>query len=73
MPERVTTPSRFETRTGDDHHHLVCRGCGRTEDVDGVHGAAPCLEPSATAGFVIDEAEVVYWGTCPDCAVARAN
>jgi Fur family ferric uptake transcriptional regulator len=60
-------PARFETRTGDNHHHLVCRTCGRTEDVDCVHGAAPCLEPSATAGFEVDEAEVVFWGLCPDC------
>jgi Fur family ferric uptake transcriptional regulator len=60
-------PARFETRTGDNHHHLVCRTCGRTEDVDCVHGAAPCLEPSATAGFEVDEAEVVFWGQCPDC------
>jgi Fe2+ or Zn2+ uptake regulation protein len=60
-------PARFETRTGDNHHHLVCRTCGRTEDVDCVHGSAPCLEPSATAGFEVDEAEVVFWGQCPDC------
>ncbi|WP_116051193.1 Fur family transcriptional regulator [Amycolatopsis palatopharyngis] len=60
-------PARFETRTGDNHHHLVCRGCGRTEDVDCVHGAAPCLEPSSAAGFVVEEAEVVFWGLCPDC------
>ncbi|MBN6035179.1 Fur family transcriptional regulator [Amycolatopsis sp. 195334CR] len=60
-------PARFETRTGDNHHHLVCRTCGRTEDVDCVHGEAPCLEPSATAGFRVDEAEVVFWGLCPDC------
>lgn len=59
--------ARFETRTGDNHHHLVCRTCGRTEDVDCVHGSAPCLEPSATAGFEVDEAEVVFWGQCPDC------
>ncbi|AXB45738.1 Fur family transcriptional regulator [Amycolatopsis albispora] len=61
-------PARFETRTGDNHHHLVCRACGRTEDVDCVRGASPCLEPSATAGFLIDEAEIVFWGLCPDCA-----
>ncbi|QWF81342.1 Fur family transcriptional regulator [Amycolatopsis sp. CA-230715] len=61
-------PARFETRTGDNHHHLVCRACGRTEDVDCVHGSAPCLEPSNTAGFRIDEAEVVFWGLCPECA-----
>ncbi|MFD9888226.1 Fur family transcriptional regulator [Amycolatopsis sp. NPDC059027] len=60
-------PARFETRTGDNHHHVVCRGCGRTEDVDCVHGSAPCLEPAATGGFRIDEAEVVFWGLCPDC------
>jgi Fe2+ or Zn2+ uptake regulation protein len=60
-------PAGFETRTGDNHHHLVCRVCGRTEDVDCVRGAAPCLEPSAAAGFVVEEAEVVFWGRCPDC------
>jgi Fur family ferric uptake transcriptional regulator len=60
-------PARFETRTGDNHHHLVCRICGRTEDVDCVHGSAPCLEPSSTEGFTIDEAEVIFWGSCPDC------
>jgi Fe2+ or Zn2+ uptake regulation protein len=64
-------PARFETRTGDNHHHLVCRGCGRTEDVDCVHGAAPCLEPSSTAGFEVDEAEVVFWGFCPNCSQTR--
>ena len=61
-------PARYETRTKDNHHHLVCRICGRTEDVDCVVGVAPCLEPSATAGFVLDEAEVVFWGLCPVCA-----
>ena len=60
-------PARFETRTADNHHHLVCRQCGRTEDVDCVHGAAPCLTPSTTAGYAVDEAEVVFWGICPDC------
>ncbi|GAA2817656.1 Fur family transcriptional regulator [Saccharopolyspora taberi] len=60
-------PARFETRTADNHHHLVCRQCGRTEDVDCVHGAAPCLTPSTTAGFEVDEAEIVFWGRCPDC------
>jgi Fe2+ or Zn2+ uptake regulation protein len=60
-------PARYETRTKDNHHHLVCRVCGRTEDVDCVVGVAPCLEPSASAGFEIDEAEVVFWGYCPDC------
>lgn len=60
-------PARYETRA-DDHHHLVCRVCGRVDDVDHVIGEAPCLEPSTTAGFTIDEAEVVFWGLCPDCA-----
>lgn len=60
-------PARFETRTGDNHHHVVCRSCGRTQDVDCVHGAAPCLEPSDAAGFAVDEAEVVFWGLCPAC------
>lgn len=60
-------PARYETRTGDNHHHLVCRRCGRTEDVDCVVGEAPCLDPSAADGFSVDEAEVVFWGLCPDC------
>jgi Fur family ferric uptake transcriptional regulator len=60
-------PARFETRTADNHHHLVCRNCGRTEDVDCVHGEAPCLTPSSTWGYEVDEAEVVFWGYCPDC------
>src|SRR5882724_7931602 len=60
-------PARFETRTGDNHHHLVCRACGRTEDVDCTVGVAPCLTPEDAAGFAVDEAEVVFWGLCPDC------
>ncbi|MFL6123773.1 Fur family transcriptional regulator [Actinophytocola sp.] len=60
-------PARYETRTRDNHHHLVCRRCGRTEDVDCVIGDAPCLEPGTTAGFLVDEAEVVFWGLCPNC------
>ncbi|HEX7659188.1 MAG TPA: Fur family transcriptional regulator [Pseudonocardiaceae bacterium] len=60
-------PARYETRTGDNHHHLVCRVCGRTEDVDCAVGAAPCLTPADTVGYQVDEAEVVYWGLCPDC------
>lgn len=61
-------PARFETRTDDDHHHLVCRVCGRTEDVDSAVGATPCLDPAESAGFVVDGAEVVFWGYCPDCS-----
>lgn len=60
-------PARYETRTADNHHHLVCRQCGRTEDVDCVIGAAPCVAPSSTAGYLVDEAEIVFWGLCPDC------
>jgi Fur family transcriptional regulator, stress-responsive regulator len=58
----------FETRVGDNHHHLVCRECGQTVDVDCAIGEAPCLTPSAAAGFQIDEAEVIFWGRCPGCA-----
>jgi Fe2+ or Zn2+ uptake regulation protein len=60
-------PSRYEARVGDNHHHLVCRSCGLTVDVDCAHGSAPCMEPSEERGFAIDEAEVTFWGLCPDC------
>jgi Fur family ferric uptake transcriptional regulator len=60
-------PARYERRVGDNHHHLVCRGCGRTEDVDNMVGERPCLEQVDEHGFVIDEAEVVFWGLCPAC------
>lgn len=60
-------PARYETRTGDNHHHLVCRRCGRTEDVDCAVGARPCLTPHDEAGYAVDEAEVVFWGLCPEC------
>jgi Fur family ferric uptake transcriptional regulator len=59
--------ARFETRAGDHHHHLLCRGCGRTEDVDCAIGATLCLDPSGSAGYAVDAAEVVFWGLCPDC------
>jgi len=66
-------PARYERRAGDNHHHLVCRGCGRTEDVDCVVGARPCLKPVDDHGFALDEAEVLFWGLCPTClAAARA-
>jgi Fur family transcriptional regulator, stress-responsive regulator len=61
-------PALFESRVGDNHHHLVCRGCGLTRDVDCIVGSAACLTPSDDAGFVVDEAEVVFWGWCPRCA-----
>jgi Fe2+ or Zn2+ uptake regulation protein len=59
--------ARYEARVSDNHHHVVCRSCGAIADVDCAVGEAPCLEPVDDKGFVIDEAEVVYWGTCPDC------
>ena len=65
--ETAGSPARYEARVGDNHHHLVCRSCGRTVDVDCAVGAPPCLQPSDDHGFVVDEAEVVFWGTCPDC------
>jgi Fe2+ or Zn2+ uptake regulation protein len=61
------SPARFETRTGDNHHHMVCRTCGRTTDADCAAGRRPCLTPSDDAGFAVDEAEVVFWGLCPGC------
>jgi Fe2+ or Zn2+ uptake regulation protein len=61
------SPARYETRVGDNHHHLICRECGRTVDVDCAVGSAPCLTPSDAAGYEIDEAEVIYWGRCPEC------
>jgi Fe2+ or Zn2+ uptake regulation protein len=65
--EPAGSPARFETRTGDNHHHLVCRSCGRTTDVDCAVGERACLTPSNAAGYVVDEAEVVFWGLCPEC------
>lgn len=65
--------ARYERRVGDNHHHLVCRRCGRTEDVDCLAGARPCLAPAGDRGFVIDEAEVVFWGVCPDCETASGS
>ena len=61
------SPARFEARVGDNHHHLVCRACGETVDVDCAVGAAPCLTAADDAGYEIDEAEVTFWGRCPDC------
>ena len=65
--EPAEHPARYETRTGDNHHHVVCRSCGRTEDVDCAVGDAPCLIASNDSGFTVDEAEVVFWGLCPAC------
>lgn len=65
------SPARFEARVGDNHHHVVCRNCGDIADVDCAIGAAPCLHASNSHGFSIDEAEVIYWGSCPDCTAKR--
>jgi Fe2+ or Zn2+ uptake regulation protein len=65
--EPAGSPARYEGRIGDNHHHLVCRRCGAVADVDCVVGQAPCLEPADAAGFVVDEADVTFWGVCPDC------
>ena len=61
------SPARFETRVGDNHHHLICRLCGRVVDVDCAVGTAPCLTATDDQGYEIDEAEVAYWGRCSDC------
>jgi len=63
--------ARYESRIGDNHHHVVCRSCGAIADVDCTVGHSPCLTASDDHGFVVDEAEVVYWGACPDCAANR--
>lgn len=62
------TTARYELRVGDNHHHAVCRACGAITDVECAVGDAPCLTAAIDHGFVVDEAEVVYWGTCSDCA-----
>ncbi|EHR50637.1 Fe2+/Zn2+ uptake regulation protein [Saccharomonospora marina XMU15] len=65
--------ARYESRVGDNHHHVVCRSCGAIADVDCAVGSAPCLSASQTHGFAIDEAEVVYWGLCPTCSTATRS
>ena len=65
--EPAGSPARFEARTGDNHHHVVFRGCGVIGDVDCAVDSTPCLTASQTHGFTIDEAEVTYWGVCPTC------
>lgn len=64
------SPARYEDRVGDNHHHLICRGCRRMVDVDCAVGHTPCLTAADDAGYEIDEAEVVYWGRCPECVGA---
>jgi Fur family transcriptional regulator, stress-responsive regulator len=67
------SPARFEDRVGDNHHHLICRGCGTMFDVDCAVGNAPCLTADHDHRFEIDEAEVIYWGRCPACAVDQSS
>ncbi len=65
--------ARYESRIGDNHHHIVCRSCGAIADIDCAVGSAPCLTASEDHGFEIDEAEVIYWGTCPECSTAPSR
>lgn len=67
------SPARYEDRVGDNHHHLICRTCGEMVDIDCAVGYTPCLTAADDAGYDIDEAEVVYWGRCPDCLAATAG
>jgi Fur family transcriptional regulator, stress-responsive regulator len=67
------SPARYETRINDNHHHLICRTCNRMVDVDCAVGYTPCLEAADDAGYEVDEAEVIYWGRCPDCVVLRTQ
>jgi Fur family ferric uptake transcriptional regulator len=67
------SPARFEGRVGDNHHHVVCRSCGLVADVDCAVGEVPCLTASDAHGFSIDEAQVIYWGLCPACSIARSS
>ena len=64
------SPARYEDRVGDNHHHLICRTCSRMVDVDCAVGDTPCLTAADDSGYAIDEAEVIYWGRCPECAAA---
>jgi Fur family ferric uptake transcriptional regulator len=67
------SPARYESRVGDNHHHVVCRSCGAIADVDCAAGSTPCLTASDDHGFAIDEAEVVYWGLCPGCSTTVSS
>ena len=69
--EPAGSPALYEARAGDNHHHVVCRGCGTIADVDCVLGEAPCLDPDNARGFEVDEAEVTFWGLCPACQSRR--
>jgi Fur family ferric uptake transcriptional regulator len=65
--------ARYENRVGDNHHHLICRGCNRMVDVDCAVGYTPCLTAADSSGYEIDEAEVIYWGRCPECVAATSD
>jgi Fur family ferric uptake transcriptional regulator len=71
--EPAGSPARYEGRVGDNHHHVVCRSCGAVADVDCAVDATPCLTASDDHGFTIDEAEVIYWGVCPECSTTRSS
>jgi Fur family ferric uptake transcriptional regulator len=71
--EPAGSPARYEDRVGDNHHHLICRTCGRMVDVDCATGVMPCLTPVDASGFEVDEAEVIYWGRCPECVAATSR
>jgi Fur family transcriptional regulator, stress-responsive regulator len=66
------SPARYEDRVGDNHHHLICRSCGRMVDVDCAVGETPCLTAAHDWGYEVDEAEVIYWGRCPECVAATS-
>ncbi|MEW2353130.1 Fur family transcriptional regulator [Spirillospora sp. NPDC029432] len=68
--EPAGSPARFEGRVGDNHHHLVCRNCGAVKDVDCALGQPPCMHPVDEAGYLVDEADVTFWGLCPKCRPA---
>jgi Fur family ferric uptake transcriptional regulator len=70
--EPAGSPAHYEARVGDNHHHVVCRGCGEIADIDCAAGEAPCLDPDNARGYQVDEAEVTFWGLCPACQARRA-
>jgi Fur family transcriptional regulator, stress-responsive regulator len=71
--EPAGSATRYETRVADNHHHVVCRGCGAITDVDCVVGDPPCLSPADAGGFVVDEAEITFWGMCPRCQTTTTS
>ena len=71
--EPAGSPARYEARTGDNHHHVVCRACGTIADIDCAVGRAPCLDPNNAVGYEVDEAEVTFWGLCPGCQSLRTD